>query len=322
MSEQIAAPAVTTKAKKESDYKAWFGPNVLAGGLYHDGSVLANRLGLQLARVATLNTEWRLRKRAVDADLKPYVETFERDGVLVIENFLPPDVFAAIQVECRAAYDDGLFGSKVLVGGVTEGSLGVAKHKDRLSATWETLPSHDFLKRLSAALLRRPSIEKMKIEARVLTESKDAPLASRLIETNCLHADVHFPSMKAWLYLNDIDEENGAFVYAKASQKMTFARLAYEYDASIRVAKAKRDGTVYRTVSVEQVQLPTERQLKAMRIVESVMAGKANTIVFANIMGFHKRGEFAKGARREQIQIRFQDRPEVKKTKEVPLAGT
>ena len=61
------------------------------------------------------------------------------------------------------------------------------------------------------------------------------------------------------------------------------------------------------------VMLPTDRQLRAMRIVESVIAAKANTLVFADISGFHRRGEFSEGARREQIQIRFYDRPSAKK---------
>src|SRR5439155_1124357 len=109
----VAGSVRPKKAKQENGYKAWVGPAILAGGAYQDGSEPANRLGLQLARIATLNTMWRLRKRAVDADLKPFVDAYERDGVVAIEDFLPPDVFAAMQAECRAAYDDGLFTSDV-----------------------------------------------------------------------------------------------------------------------------------------------------------------------------------------------------------------
>lgn len=129
---------------------------------------------------------------------------------------------------------------------------------------------------------------------------------------NYLHADVHFPSAKAWLYVNDIDEQNKAFVYAKGSQRMRPARLAYEYDASLRVAKSKRDGSIYSQVAGNVVMLPTEKQRRAMGISESVMSGPANTLVFADISGFHRRGDFATGARREQIQLRFYDRPSAK----------
>jgi hypothetical protein len=290
----------------------WVGPRILAGGLYHDGSVNANRLGLQLARIATLRANWWSRKQRADDDLRPHVEAFERNGVLVLENFLSPDVFAALQSECHRAWEEGLFELEVKDDGVTEGNLPIRQHRDRMSSTWEALAENDFLKRLGAALIRRPVLEKMNIEARFTTESKDAPPPSRLTGVNYLHADVHFPSAKAWLYVNDIGEENGAFVYARGSQRMTPARLAYEYDVSVRVAKAKRDKSIYREVAGNVVMLPTERQLRAMRIAESVIAGRQNTLVFADISGFHRRGEFSTGARREQIQIRFYDRPATK----------
>ena len=318
MSEQAAVPVRSKQEKQENGYRAWVGPAILAGGAYQDGSGLANRLGLQLARIATLNTTWRLRRRAVDADLKTYVDAYERDGVVMIGDgdFLPPDVFAAVQAECRAAYDEGLFKSEVADdNNVIEGNLALKNHKERLAVTWEALTEHDFLKRLAAALLRRPSIERMKVEANFMTKSKDAPAPSHLVGTNYLHADVHYPSGKAWLYLNDIDEENGAFVYAKGSQKLRLARLAYEYDVSVRVAKAKREGTMYTKVPANVVRMPTEKQLRAMRISESALCGKANTLVFADVMGFHKRGEFVEGRRREQIQIQFFDRPAGRRTR-------
>jgi hypothetical protein len=306
------ASMVEEKVPQERPANPWIGPRILAGGLYHDGSLAANRLGLQLARVATLQANWRRRNRPVDPDLKPHVEAFERDGVLALEGFLPEEVFASLQTECRAAWADGLFEPEVKDDGVTEGNLPIKRHRDRMPVTWAALAENDFLKRLAAALVRRPNVEKMNIEARFTTESKDAPRPSRLAGVNYLHADVHFPSAKAWLYVNDIDEQNGAFVYAKGSQKMTLARLKYEYDASVRVAKANRDGTIYSEVAGNVVMLPTEKQQRAMGISETVMSGKANTLVFADISGFHRRGEFASGARREQIQIRFYDRPPTK----------
>src|SRR5205085_990885 len=114
---------------------------------------------------------------------------------------------------------------------------------------------------------------------------------------------------KAWLLLHEIDESNGAFVYAKGSQRLTPARLAYEYDASVRVAKAARAGTLRKTMPYTVLRMPTERQMRAMGIVETVMGGPPNTLVVASVMGFHRRGEFDEGRSREQIQITFWDRP-------------
>lgn len=54
---------------------------------------------------------------------------------------------------------------------------------------------------------------------------------------------------------------------------------------------------------------PTARQLARMGIGETTLGGKANTLVIANVGGFHRRGEFVEGRRREQIQMKFLDRP-------------
>jgi hypothetical protein len=310
MSEQVAG-SVRPKKARQKRYKAWYGPAFLSGGAYQDGSLLANRLGLQLARIATQNTTWRLRKRPVDTDLAPFVEIYERDGVVAIENFLEPEVFAAVQAECRKAHEEGGFKSEVADdNSVIEERLGLKKHGERVPTTVKTLTEHEWLLRLAAAILRRPSVDRLELSVDVMTKSGDAPAPERIVGTNYLHADVHYPSGKAWLYLNDIDEENGALIYAKGSHRMTLPRLGHEYDASVRTALAKRAGTLYTEVPGNAARMPTEKQLQRMGIRESSITGKANTLVFVNVMGFHRRGEFLESRRREQIQIRFHDRPQ------------
>jgi hypothetical protein len=316
MSQQAAVPARSKQAKggTSGGYRAWPGPAILAGGAYQDGPLLANRLGLQLARIATVNAAWKLRRRPVAEDLKPYVEAYERDGVVVLENFLPADVFERVRAETLAAYEEGLFTSEVADdNNVIEERLGLKNHRDRFPVTWEALGENELVKRLAAAILRRPSVDRLRLDANFMTKSQDAPAPERLVGTNYLHADVHYPSGKAWLYLNDIDEENGAFVYAKGSQRLSLARLAHEYDVSVRVAKARRAGSFYSDAPANLVRMPTEQQIRAMGIREEAVCGPANTLVFADVMGFHKRGEFAEGRRREQIMVQFFDRPPVRK---------
>jgi hypothetical protein len=311
MSESVAV----SQPEAKKPYRAWVSrPLILAGGSYHDGGLIANRAGLQLARIAMVNTQFLLRKRRVTDDIRRYVETYERDGVVAIENFLEPEAFARIQEECRTAYDGGLFGSEVAEdNAVVEESLNIGKHKEELHVTWQTLSGHDRLARLAAGILRRPSVEKPKYSVSFMTKDSNAPAPTRLVGTNYLHADVHYSSGKAWLLLSDVTEENGAFVYAKGTTKLTLARLAYEYDASVRVARARR-GTGYKaTVPGGVVRAPTEKQMRRMGIVEEPITGAANTLILADVMGFHKRGEFLEGRRREQIQITFTDRPPRKK---------
>jgi hypothetical protein len=304
VSQEAAAGRLTRAAAKGGNGLRLFG-----GGDYHEGTPLANRLGFQVARALAMNAAFARRRRPVEADLRPYVEAYERDGAFVIEDFLPSAVFAAVQAECRAVHEAGIFNSEVLDdNSVVEEQLSVKKHRSRLPVTAEHLLDGDWLPRLASALARR-EVSVKAVDVTWMRKAHDAPPPERLIGTNYLHADVHYPTAKAWLFLHDIDESNGAFVYAKGSQKLTPARLAYEYDASLRVAKAAAAGTLRRTTPYALLRMPTERQLRAMRVVETVMGGAPNTLLVASVMGFHRRGEFDEGRSREQIQITFRDRP-------------
>jgi len=279
------------------------------GGGYHDGGVLANRLGLQFLRIAAMNTAFRTRRRSVDADLRGWIEQFERDGMLLIEDFLPTDTFTRLKEHVEQAHAAGLFRSDEEDDVLVE-TLNVTKHHKKLPALWELVDGIATLNRLGAAVARLRTIERMQVDVNYMSKRPEAPPPDKLRGNNLLHSDVHYPSPKAWLYLNEINEGNGALVYAKGSHKLTPARLAHDYDVSVRIAKAKAAGTLYHSEPVCQTRFPTEKQWRAMGLEETVAAGPPNTIVFADVMGFHRRGEFDdQGRRREQMLFRFGDRP-------------
>jgi hypothetical protein len=299
-----------TAHRPPAEFKAWRGPALLTGRAFHEGSLLANRLGLQLARAVAMNVDFASRRRPVDAELRPYVEAFDRDGAFTIENFLPTDAFALVQAEAESAYEAGLFKSEVVEdNSVIEEFLSLKKAGDRFPATGEYVARNERLARLAAALVRIPRVSRLSVSVSYMHKSRDAPPPSRLVGSNYIHADVHYPTAKAWLLLNDVDEHNGAFVYAKGSQKLTLARLAYEYDASVRVARSRLEGTARTSVPYGLVRMPTDQQLRRMGIRETALGGKANTLVVASVMGFHRRGEFDEGRWRKQLAIQFDDRP-------------
>jgi hypothetical protein len=304
VSEQITAPTHEAKAPAAKPQSS-----LVMGGGYHDGGVLANRLGLQFLRIAAMNTAFRMRRRTLDDDIRPLVEQFERDGALLIEDFLPADTFARIREEVEKAHEAGLFRSDeeddVLVD-----TLNVTKHHKKVPELWGLVEAIDRLNRLGAAVARLSQVERMQVDVNYMSKRPEAPPPEKLRGNNLLHSDVHYPSPKAWLYLNEIDEGNGALVYAKGSHKLTRARLAHDYDVSVRIAKAKQAGTLYTAEPVCQTRFPTEKQWRAMGLEEWVAAGPPNAIVFADVMGFHRRGEFDDtGRRREQVLFRFGDRP-------------
>src|SRR5262245_50656612 len=137
MSEGVAVP-VSSKSSGSSAAEPWRGPDFLTGGGFHEGSVLANRLGLQFARIVAMNVDFARRRPPVAEELRPYVEAFHRDGAFTIEDFLPADVFAQVQAEAEDAYQAGLFKSEVVEdNSVIEESLKVKKAKERFPVTWK-----------------------------------------------------------------------------------------------------------------------------------------------------------------------------------------
>lgn len=47
------------------------------------------------------------------------------------------------------------------------------------------------------------------------------------------HADVPYPTVKVFLYLNDVNEDNAAYIFAKGSHKLSLKRLLFEYKLSV-----------------------------------------------------------------------------------------
>jgi Phytanoyl-CoA dioxygenase (PhyH) len=191
--------------------------------------------------------------------------------------------------------------------GVVEDVLSVGKHRAHFASTYAQFSNDQTLRDLVGDIIGHTP-ETTSLIISVMRESPVPTTPARLIGSNYLHADVHFPSVKAWLYLNDIDERNGAFVFAPGSHKLTAGRLAYEYESSIRVAKAKQQGAVHTAVPYGLVRMPRPDQMQAMGIREKSFVGKANTLVIANVMGFHRRGSFEPHVTRNLLMLRFGDR--------------
>jgi hypothetical protein len=100
-----------------------------------------------------------------------------------------------------------------------------------------------------------------------------------------LHADTFHPSMKAWLFLTDVAENEAPLTYVPGSHRLTPARLAWEKGKSATVA-AEGDRLSQRgsfRISMDQV---SDMGLPALR----KFAVPANTLVVADTFGFHARG--------------------------------
>ena len=282
---------------------------------YFSGSVAANRLGLQVMRVLGKHAIWRLRARPIPAMVREYVEVLSRDGVLAIPDFLTPEQCDAVQQDFRRVETELAFRPVPFYAHMRQlerGRIHAASHginaDPRLRAMRQHLLEHPLLLAIVAAVthVRTRTIANATIDVYQLAD-ETAP--DNDVET-VMHADLHSPTVKAFYYLNDVDTSNGAFVYAKGTSRLTLARLRHEYDISVREARRKRgdsdlpaDGIAVRGPNCRSAVRP--HHARAMGLVETPITGKANTLIIANNVGFHRRGDFTSRTPRRTVLLNF-----------------
>lgn len=108
-----------------------------------------------------------------------------------------------------------------------------------------------------------------------------------------LHVDTFQPTMKFWLYLEDVTDENGPFLFVPGSSRPHRDRLKWEYQMSQR-ARDHADRYTARgsfRVSQEEASKLGVSGPKAFRV-------KANTLLIANTFGVHARGHAEPGSSR------------------------
>lgn len=278
---------------------------------YHVGSLVENRLGLQVFRMLSKGFTRSLRQGRVSNDIEPLVRVLERDGILVLPSFLEADRFTAIVDEFNAANAEAVLEpyQRTENARLYRNQLQVTDSPELFPAIRSAFQQNELLNRIVSAVIRRPVTTAPEIL--LDTYQCSNPDGEDNDIENILHADLHVPTIKMFFYLSRADESNGAFVYAKGSHRLTWARLVHEYEMSVRQAKLARGLHVEqhllekRSSLVRNIISPEHR--RRMKIAESQVCVEANTLVIANNMGFHRRGEFNSARPRKALLINYRN---------------
>lgn len=242
------------------------------------GSERLNRRGLHVRRVklARAMAERRRAKLATAVDPAD-LALFERDGYIEKRDFLPPDIFAALR--------DQLLGwcgpAREMVQGdtITRRYAADAKMLRQIPAL--AAFSRDPRWRALARHVASFDIEPLLYVQSILTRRRDAAPDPQ----THLHADTFHPSMKAWLFLEDVAPDEGPLTYVAGSHRLTPERLAWEQQRSLEV-RAEGDFLSARgSFRIDRA------ALAALGLPQpKPFAVPANTLVVADTFGFHARG--------------------------------
>lgn len=242
------------------------------------GSRRLNRRGLHVARVrlAAAMADWRRRRlaKAVSAEDRA---AFARDGYVLKENFLPPELFEALRQE--------VYEPQWPVREMRQGSAvtrRVPLDPAALRAGHPTLarlardPAIIGLIRYVAGCGGQPIFSLQAIFAGADHRGAD-PQAE-------LHSDTFQSTAKAWLFLHDVGPDDGPFAYVPGSHRRNKPRLTWEGAQSVQAAQHPvpyhaRGSFRVGPDELRQMGLPAPQR----------MTVKANTLVVADTSGFHGR---------------------------------
>jgi len=242
------------------------------------GSPALNARGLHVGRLrAAHGLAWRRRARLASRLSAEHRAAFDRDGFVEIRDFLAPEPFRALRDEVAAHRGP----AHEMVQGDT-----ITRRVPLDPATLTRIPT-------AAALLAMPlwrdlvryagsyDAEPVTYIQTILNKVEPGPPDPQ----TALHADTFHPSVKAWLFLTDVAENAGPFVYVPGSHRLTPGRLAWERRMSLGAATAadlltRRGSFRIAEAELAAIGLPQPR----------AFAVPANTLVVADTFGFHARG--------------------------------
>src|SRR6266853_2574843 len=200
------------------------------------GNRWLNEHGLHTARVALA---WRLaaaRRRRL-ARLIPAEDRrqLDADGFIVKRDFLPSDVFADLVAQVRDL--------RAPAREITEGDT-ITRHialdpaaLDRVPAARRLLdlPQYRNLLRYAGSSAAAPMVYLQT----VLAGARDGPPDPQ----RDLHTDTFHPTVKAWLFLSDVEADAMPFVYVPGSHRLTPQRLEWERTMSIAASRQKGEAS-------------------------------------------------------------------------------
>lgn len=253
------------------------------------GSPRLNARGLHLARVRLAASLCARRRRRLARAVRPeWREAFDRDGFVVIPQIVPVAEFPALR-DALLAY---------------RGPAREMRQGDAITRRMAIDPAM-----LSAIPALRRLLEREDIAAlfHYVAGFRTTPLhyvqtivshdgSNEADPQEAIHADSFHSSLKAWLFLNPVAEDEGPFTFVPGSHRFTPERLAWEHRRSLADPQA-----IDRLSARGSPRVP-ERDRDEMHLpAPEGLAVAGNTLVVADTVGFHARGLSVRPGERVEI---------------------
>ncbi len=254
------------------------------------GSARLNRMGLHVVRrkIAAPLGRYRRNRLAhlVSAEDRA---ALARDGFIIKRNFLDDATFRALKAEIEGL---SVPAREAVIGDTLTRLIPLdGRLLPRLPTARKVLEGKPYRALLSyvGSFRRRPHLYIQTVFSKVL---EDAPPDIQ----SFYHSDTFHPTVKAWLFLDDVSPDSTPFTYVPGSHIANRRRMAWERRTSINAAKGQDRLTAEGSFRITEAEI---RRLGYSAPVSLPVA--ANTLVVADTSGFHARGTAAGKTRRLSI---------------------
>jgi len=213
---------------------------------------------------------------------------FDSVGLVIQQDFLKDEYVKLVSEEC-ALYP--------LVTFKTQENLLVGAHSPGLRHILIDSPLKKVILSFIKAQDNQDAISKFRRNTfiqRVLNKMDDGD------EQKVLHSDIFSPAIKFWYFPDEVKLEYGPFNYVKNSVDLTEPLLDFYYDQSNMIALDKWDRKRDRSHPEGSMRIWDE-ELEQVGLERTPVAVKANTLVIANVGGFHARGDVTKEWTRNSV---------------------
>ncbi|MHA3977642.1 phytanoyl-CoA dioxygenase family protein [Halovulum sp. GXIMD14794] len=267
------------------------------------GNRWLNDRGLHAARMraADIANEMRRRGRTGSTD----AETLRRDGCVEIRDFLPPERFDALSREVEAtvarvaeqsplgpSHDEGFGKPKHFPWGFDRADGGTINRFINIDPA--TMPetaraaADERLSSLSKAAVGLP-FPASKVSIYITRHGRQVDAHD---DQKDMHRDTFHASVKFWYFLRPVKLEQGPFIFVPGTHRLDAKRLAWENSEAQRIVRWRR-GTRFGAFRIDEDKLH-DLDMAKPRVFEV----PANTLVLADTLGFHRRGDAVDGAER------------------------
>jgi hypothetical protein len=253
------------------------------------GSDRLNAMGLHVARLRIAHGMAARRRGQLAQAVEPQDRAaFDRDGVVEIPQFLPPDIFAALR-EQILSYQG--MARETVQGDTITRRIALDPAARRAIPTIGRFVS-DGRWRALARYVAGFDIEPLLYIQSILSHRRNAPPDPQIN----FHADTFYPAMKAWLFLDDVPADGSPFAYVRGSHRLTAERIAWEKERSLSVRTGDCRLSARGSFRVDLNELARLNLPQPTRF-----AVPANTLVIADTFGFHARTQAGQPTTRVEL---------------------